>query len=100
MQTFATRHIGIESLHAMRQIVSEARYVCFQVPLNDSDGNPTVFLDIYRRRHMNIFVETMSGSIDNLAEVLAEQGYTLSFYTTSIHTEVNGLTIGVEQAKL
>ena len=49
---------------------------------------------------MNIFVETMSGSIDNLAEVLAEQGYTLSFYTTSIHTEVNGLTIGVEEAKL
>ena len=89
MQTFATRHIGIESLRATRQIVFEARCVYLQVPPNDSDGNPTVFLDMYRRRLMNIFVENKSGAIDNLAEVLAEQGYTLSFYTTGIHTEVN-----------
>lgn len=88
MQTFATRHISIESLRATRKIVFEARAVYLHVP-KYSDGSPTVLRDLYGRQLMNIFVENASGSFDNLAEVLATQGYTLSFYTTGIHTDVD-----------
>ena len=38
---------------------------------------------------MNIFVETQAGFMENISELLALQGHTLSFYATGINMTIN-----------
>ena len=87
-QSFATRHIGLESLRATRAIAFGAQAIYIEDE-RDSQGRSTILLDRYRRRLMNIFIEDIGGTFKNLAEILAEHGYTLSYYTTGINTSIN-----------
>ena len=82
MQTFITRHIGLESLRAIRKIAFEAQHIYLE-------DQPTILTDRYNRRLMNIFVEAQAGSMQNISELLASQGHTLSYYTTGINTAIN-----------
>ena len=82
MQNFVTRHIGLESLRAIRKIAFKAQHIYLE-------DQPTILTDRYNRCLMNIFVETQAGFMENISELLALQGHTLSFYATGINMTIN-----------
>lgn len=88
VQSLLTRHLGLESLRVIRQIVYESLTVFIEAE-KDAEGNMAVPLDNYRRRLVNIYVEMEGGAMLNLAEVLAARGFTYSYYSTGINDAIN-----------
>lgn len=88
LSTFLTRHIGIESLRATRQMVYEANNVFLQVK-RDFRGRLSVPQDLHKRRLAHVLLENSEGLKENLAEKLASRGFTLSFYTTGIDLAID-----------
>lgn len=78
-----TRHIGIESLRAVRGSVASASAVYLHIP-RDKDGEPQLELDFYQRYLTDIYLRDGHDSCRRLSAVLAMAGYTMSFYTTGI----------------
>ena len=85
---FVTRHIGVESLRAARQMLFEAAEVFLQVQ-KDSHGHISTPKDFYGRRLVNIFLCNKADEMSNFAVDLASSGHTMSFYTTGIDDAID-----------
>ena len=87
--TFATRHIGIESLRAARQMVFEARSIYVEVYRDASLASTSVPIDIHGQRLTDVWLGYDEGDgrerKEALSRKLASEGYTMSFYTTGIN---------------
>jgi hypothetical protein len=87
--TFATRHIGIESLRAARQMVFEARSIYVEVYRDASLASTSVPIDVHGRRWTDVWLGYDDGDgrerKEALSRKLASEGYTMSFYMTGIN---------------
>ena len=84
LTTFATcltRHMGIECLHAARQLVFEAKAVFLHVE-RDFCGRPFLAKDDHGRRLVHLFLENSDSVQENFAEMLA-------FYTMGVDVGIN-----------
>ena len=87
--TFATRHIGTESLRAARQMVFEARSIYVEVYRDASLASTSVPIDVHGRRWTDVWLGYDDGDgrerKEALSRKLASEGYTMSFYMTGIN---------------
>ena len=102
MHTFATRHIGIESLRAARRIVFEAKNIYVHVG-RDRFGNSAVPIDFYGRRLIDVWLafddENNGETKVRLSSRLAAIGYTMSFYATGIDKDIDDAMRSAKRAK-
>ncbi|CAB3982073.1 Hypothetical predicted protein [Paramuricea clavata] len=84
-----TRHVGLESLRAVRQMVFEAKEIYLECDEENIDGKPCVRYNRYQRALAHIWLKNEMGDLENLAIKLASAGYTMSFYVTGMNTKID-----------
>ena len=101
--TFATRHIGIESLRAARQMVFEARSIYVEVYRDASLASTSVPIDVHGQRLTDVWLGYDDGDGRERKEALscklASEGYTMSFYTTGINKWIDDAMTSAKREK-